>query len=149
MLASVLLAAAAAAPPQPVCTLPDGYRVSLEVAVSEEEREMGLMFRDSLPPDAGMLFLFDRDGIWPFWMKNTFIPLDLIWLDDGGRVVEIKANVQPCYRDPCPSYKPKAVASAVLEVNGGAAARHGVEVGSTLGFEGVSGYPIQPRGASQ
>jgi uncharacterized membrane protein (UPF0127 family) len=142
VLTTVLLAALAAAPPQPACTLPDDFHVKLEVAVSEKERELGLMFRDNLPADEGMIFLFPQDDRWPFWMKNTFIPLDLIWLDDQGRVVDLLPEAPPCQHDPCPSYAPRAPARAVLELNGGAAAKHDVKLGSTLRFEEVPGYPL-------
>jgi uncharacterized membrane protein (UPF0127 family) len=137
----LLIAALAANPPAPSCLLPDGTHVTLEVAVSDQERMLGLMYRDQLPSDHGMLFIFEADGIWPFWMKNTFIPLDLVWLDASGKVVEVRADVQPCRMDPCPSYRPRSEARTVLEVNAGAAARHGIVTGSRLRFSGVEGYP--------
>ena len=141
MLTLFLALAAAASPAAPVCTVPDGTRVRLELALTDREKALGLMYRDSLPADAGMLFLFSADQPLPFWMKNTFIPLDLVWLDASGRVVDVRADVQPCREDPCPSYSPTAPARTVLEVNAGFAAAHGIRPGAALRFAGVAGYP--------
>ena len=111
---------------------PDKTVVSLEVARNEPERSRGLMHRTSLPERAGMIFLFDRPGIYPFWMKNTLIPLDMFWTDTTGKVVWIAESVPPCQADPCPEYPPKAVASYVIETNAGFAKRHGVKVGDVV-----------------
>jgi uncharacterized membrane protein (UPF0127 family) len=111
---------------------PDKTVVTLEVARSEPERSRGLMHRTSLPERAGMIFLFDRPGIYPFWMKNTLIPLDLFWTDTSGKIVWIAESVPPCKADPCPEYPPKAVASYVIETNAGFAKRHGVKVGDVV-----------------
>jgi hypothetical protein len=140
-----LFLAAAAAPP-PACTAPDGTRIRLELALSPEERTMGLMFRDSLAADAGMLFVFAEDDRHPFWMKDTFIPLDLVWLDARGTVVDVRAGVQPCRRDPCPSYRALADSRAVLEVNAGFAARHGLAAGARVRCENVPDFPVQEGG---
>jgi uncharacterized membrane protein (UPF0127 family) len=145
MLILALAIAAALPADQPVCIAPDGARIRLELAVTEQEHALGLMFRDTLASDAGMLFLFKQDGVYPFWMKNTIIPLDFVWLDADGRVVDVHANVPPCHRDPCPSYAPRAGGRAVLEVNGGAAAAHGIAAGAALTFVNVPGYPVGGR----
>ncbi len=143
MLAAVLALATvtAAQAPQPLCIAPDGSRIKLELAITDQERADGLMFRDQLAADGGMLFIFDRDERWPFWMKNTFIPLDLIWISATGRVVDVRPNVQPCRYDPCPGYDPSGPARAVLEVNARFAAKHGVRPGAQLRFENVPGFP--------
>ena len=143
MLTFVLLAAMAApaTAPAPVCVVPDGTRIHLELALSDNEKALGLMFRDSLPPDRGMLFPFTTDSNLPFWMKNTYIPLDLIWLDASGTVVDVRPDVLPCQSDPCPSYPSRAPARAVLEVNAGFAAAHGIHAGVKLAFDNVPGYP--------
>lgn len=134
--------AAAAAPTQPLCVAPDGTRMRLELALTDEERANGLMFRDVLPPDSGMLFIFESDDLVPFWMKNTFIPLDLIWLSSAGEVVDVRADAQPCRADPCPNYTPAKPGRAVLEVNAGFAAAHGLRPGVILGFRDVPGFPL-------
>lgn len=119
-------------------TFPDGTRVGVEIARTEAERQRGLMFRESLAPDEGMVFVFDAIGFYPFWMKNTLIPLDMLWLDPDGRVVSIAHSVPPCKADPCPTYPPSADALYVVEVVSGFAKEHGVEVGDQLMLEGIS-----------
>jgi len=111
---------------------PDKTVVALEVARTEPERSRGLMFRTSMPEQAGMIFLFERPGVYPFWMKNTLIPLDMFWTDTTGKVVWIAESVPPCQADPCPEYPPRAVASYVIETNAGFAQRHGVKVGDVV-----------------
>ncbi len=141
MLTLALALAAAVAPAKPTCVAPDGTRVSLELALTDEEKQLGLMFRDSLPANDGMLFVFDADGPLDFWMKNTFIPLDFVWLSAAGEVVDVRARVQPCRADPCPSYPSARPARAVLEVNAGFAAAPGIAPGARLTFADVPGYP--------
>ena len=121
------------------CLTPDGARLRLEVALTEEQKRTGLMNRESLAPDAGMVFVFDRDGILPFWMKSTLMPLDVIWVSATGEVVEVRPDLQPCKVDPCTQYAPQKPARAALLVNAGYSAAHGVKPGSLLGFEGVPG----------
>ncbi len=142
MLTLAFVLAAAAVPPQPLCVAPDGTQVRLELALTDDERATGLMFRDNLPPDRGMLFIFDDDGLVPFWMKNTFIPLDLIWISAAGEVVDVRADAEPCRADPCPNYEPSKPGRAVLEVNAGFAAAHGVRPGVVLRFRDVPGFPL-------
>jgi len=111
---------------------PDKTVVALEVARTEPERSRGLMFRTSMAEQAGMIFLLERPGVYPFWMKNTLIPLDMFWTDTTGKVVWIAESVPPCQADPCPEYPPKAVASYVIETNAGFAKRHAVKVGDVV-----------------
>ncbi|MEW6320935.1 MAG: DUF192 domain-containing protein [Acidobacteriota bacterium] len=124
-------------------TFADGTRVAVEVVATPESRQRGLMFREHLPQDRGMVFVFPEPGYYPFWMKNTLIPLDMIWLDARRTVVAIAASVPPCKADPCPTYAPvvdgKAVGNAVyvVEVASGFARRHGVKVGDRLRMDGV------------
>ena len=124
------------------CVTPDGTHVHLELALTDEEKQLGLMFRDTLPSDHGMLFIFDADGPLEFWMKNTFIPLDFVWVSAAGEVVYVRASVPPCRSDPCPSYGSGKPARAVLEVNAGFAAAHGVRPGEQLKFQNVTGFPV-------
>jgi len=74
------------------------------------------MYRESLPEKKGMLFVFPTSDIHDFWMKNTIIPLDMIWIDNQFKVVHI-ANAQPCTEDPCKIYAPRTLAKYVLEIN--------------------------------
>jgi hypothetical protein len=101
------------------------------------------MFRPSLAENRGMFFLFNRPRLPAFWMKNTLIPLDLVFLDPSGNVVEVIDNVPPCAADPCPNYPPSKPAQAVLEINAGSAAAHGIEAGTNIQFERVPGYPVR------
>lgn len=127
----------------PIAVLPDGYQVKIELAADDDARAQGLMFRDRVPQGTGMLFLFPQPGDYPFWMKNTLVPLDMIWLDGQKRVVHVAANVPPCKADPCPSYPPNATAGYVLELGAGEAAKHRVVVGSTLAFERLGNVVVR------
>lgn len=105
--------------------------VNVEVVQKEEELHRGLQFRASLAPDGGMLFVFKKSGPYAFWMKDTLIPLDMIWMGPARRIVHIEHNVPPCAADPCPRYTPAAEALYVLEVNAGYAVELGLQLGDT------------------
>ena len=128
--------AAAATPTPPAgarVQLPSGSIYRVEVARSAEEMAQGLMYRESLAERTGMLFLFPYDDdSHKFWMKNTLIPLDIIWLDASGKVLFISANTPPCKADPCPNYGPDFAIASVLEIAGGLAEKEKVTVGSTI-----------------
>ena len=121
----------------PRVTMPSGAVYQLELARTAEEQQLGLMFRESLPERAGMLFLFNDGGVHQFWMKNTMIPLDMIWLDADGRVLFVSADTPPCKADPCRSYGPATPAASVLELAGGMAKKEGVVPGAVLKFQDV------------
>ncbi len=114
--------------------LPDGKSVATELAVTDDERQLGLMFRDRLDPGQGMLFVFDEEGMQSFWMKNTLIALDMIWLDKDKRIVHIEPDVPPCKADPCPSYSSNIPAQYVLELKAGVAAMHKLKLNDRLEF---------------
>ena len=101
------------------------------------------MHRDQLREDAGMLFIFPDPHPLGFWMKNTRIPLDMIWIDSARRVAAVHFEVPPCKADPCPSYPPHARARYVLEVAGNEARKHGVKAGDQLRFEETDGYAVR------
>jgi uncharacterized protein len=122
---------------------PDGFVVRVEIAADEELRAQGLMYRDSLRPGTGMLFFFPEDGEHSFWMRNTRIPLDMIWIDADRRIVHIKHDVPPCHIRDCPSYAPGVDSRYVLEVAAGVAREHGLEVGDVLRFEGTEGVRVR------
>ena len=106
----------------------------LEVADSPEEHAQGLMHRTQLDKDSGMLFIFTYRFRHAFWMKNTLIPLDMIWFDHALRVVHIEENVPPCQADPCPSYAPRQEALYVLELNAGTAREKEIKLGDQFTF---------------
>ena len=108
--------------------------IAVEVADDDEERQVGLMNRESLPDDAGMIFLFEEDSSGGFWMKNTFIPLSIAFADAGGTIVRI-LDMEPCEADPCQIYDPGVFYRSALEVNQGAFDRLGVEEGDRLRLE--------------
>lgn len=121
----------------PVVTLRD-RQFSVEIADSDAERERGLMFRDHLAPDAGMLFLFDEEQHRSFWMKNCRIALDILYFDAGWKLVGQALSVPPCQQSSqCPSYGSGAPARYVLELNGGTAAALGVQLGDQLTVSGL------------
>jgi hypothetical protein len=96
-----------------------------EIALTAAERSRGLMQRTSLAKDRGMLFVFPEEGFHRFWMKNTLIELDIIFIGADRRVVSIAHRAQPCRKDPCARYSPEGNAAYVLEIAGGLAASHG------------------------
>jgi YVTN family beta-propeller protein len=107
-------------------------QVFVEVPDDQEEFMRGLMFRQNLPWNAGMLFAFNNEEPRTFWMKNTLIPLDMIFVDSGSKIVDIIENVPPCEQDECPSYPSKEPAEYVLEVNSGFVQDNGIKIGDKL-----------------
>lgn len=115
-------------------TREDAVEVSVEVADSDPERQRGLMHRESLAADAGMVFVFPADTGGGFWMKNTLVPLSIAFYDRDGRILRI-LDMEPCRRDPCPIYDPGVRYRGALEVNRGAFRRWGVSEGDTIRLE--------------
>ena len=107
--------------------------MQVEIADDQAERERGLMFRDHLDENAGMIFVFGASRVVYFWMKNTRIPLDMIFADSDGRVVGIVAEAKPYSEQ---TVGPGLPSQYVLEVNGGFCRRHGIAVGDWLRFSG-------------
>lgn len=105
--------------------------IDLEVARTAKEQATGLMYRQTLADNRGMLFPFAKAQQVSFWMRNVAIPLDMIFLQDG-RVVEIAANVPPCNTSACPTYGPQSPVDAVIELRGGRAAELNLQVGDTV-----------------
>ena len=106
-----------------------GNCFQVEIAQSSAQRDKGLMYRNKLDKNKGMFFIFEKEGIYPFWMKNTLIPLDMIWIDNNNKIVFISQNVQPCKNFICPSIIPVVKAKYVLEVNGGICQEINLKVG--------------------
>jgi len=104
----------------------------VEIVKTELERGKGLMYRENLDKNKGMLFIFNKEGIYSFWMKNTLIPLDIIWINANGEVVFINKNTQPCKSLLCPSIIPSARAIYVLEVNAGICQEIGLKIGDLV-----------------
>ena len=112
-------------------TAKETHRFTIEVARTPEQHQFGLMYRNKLAPDAGMLFLYPQPQRISMWMKNTLIPLDMIFIAADGRIVNIAERTVPLSTAPIYS---SDLAVAVLEVNGGTAARLGIKPGDTVAF---------------
>jgi hypothetical protein len=110
--------------------------VLVEIADSPDERSRGLMDRDVLPGNNGMIFVFDEESVHGFWMKNTRIPLDAIWINSLGEVVDI-ITMFPCEKDPCPVYTPAGNANYVVEINAGLAKTWNIRRGDAVQLVGV------------
>jgi uncharacterized membrane protein (UPF0127 family) len=108
--------------------------VALEVVTTPEAQQQGLMYRSSLADGHGMLFVFDEDQVHSFWMKNTLIPLDLIFITADGRIAGIRADAKPLSLAPLTIGRP---ARHVLEVPGGFARRRGIADGDRVELRGV------------
>ena len=109
-------------------------RVRVEVAATSREREQGLMHRKHLDPDAGMLFVYPFDSLQSFWMKNTFIPLDIIFIGNNRRIAGIAENTKPLSLERIQVDTPSRF---ILEVNAGFAKKHGIREGSQVRFSGI------------
>ena len=110
-----------------------GSRYTVEIADDNAERARGLMFRDEMAADHGMLFIHDREEPQAYWMKNTRIPLDILYFDDARVLVSQQRDVPPCSAgNACPSYPSDEPARYVLELNAGVAEKLGLQDGSEL-----------------
>lgn len=108
-----------------------GQEIKLEVAKTPKERQLGLMFRESLSENRGMLFAFSPPIIPRFWMKNVVIPLDMVFIHDG-EIKSISHNVPPCKLDPCPVYGPNVPIDTVIELKGGRASELNLNIGDEI-----------------
>jgi uncharacterized membrane protein (UPF0127 family) len=108
--------------------------IDLEIADTPAERQRGMMYRTKLGEDQGMLFIFDRQQPQSFWMKNTYISLDMIFIDDKKNIVDIARNAVPYSEASVSSRYP---AQYVLEMNGGYAARHNIRIGQRVNWSGI------------
>src|SRR3989344_4796204 len=108
--------------------------IELEVMRTLEEKQNGLMFRESLDYNKGLLFLYEEEGERNFWMKNVKFPIDIIFLDKDDKIIHIETNVPSCLEDPCPIYSPNRKALNVIEVNSGFTIENNINVGDMVGF---------------
>jgi uncharacterized membrane protein (UPF0127 family) len=110
-------------------------KINVEIADDNNERGKGLMFRERLDENAGMLFVFEDEQYQTFWMKNTLIPLDIIFIGRNLQIADIK-NAEPCKTEDCALYKSSKPSMYVLEVNGGFSARNGIRIGDKIILNG-------------
>jgi len=145
LLAGGLFALIACQGPKPVTvedystrmvSLPGGQKIRAEVMMREADVQRGMKYRDSLAEDRGMLFLHGSPGNYAYWMHEVRIPLDMIWMDENKRIVEMYRNAKPCPDAPekCPVYGGRQQAVFVLELAGGMADRYGLKLGQQLEF---------------
>lgn len=109
-----------------------GKRYTIEIVEDDASRERGLMDRTHMDADHGMLFVFDQDAPRAFWMKNTKIPLDMLFFNSDRKLISVQHRVPPCLADPCPAYSSGAPARYVLELNGGQAEQLGLTPGDEM-----------------
>lgn len=114
--------------------LPDGYAITAELAVTDEERQLGLMHRKKINSNQGMLLVFERVNFYSIWMKNMRIPLDILWLDREKRIVHIERDVPPCKEEPCPTYTSRFPAMYVLELKAGSVNEHKLKMYDRVDF---------------
>jgi uncharacterized protein len=123
-----------------------GKRFQIEIADDDAERARGLMFRDSLAADHGMLFIHDAEEPQSYWMKNTKIPLDILYFDHNRKLVSAQQGVPPCSAgDQCPPFPSNGPALYVLELNAGLAQTLDVKPGDTLSFGPGIGAPAAAK----
>ncbi|MEM8779535.1 MAG: DUF192 domain-containing protein, partial [Cyanobacteria bacterium P01_G01_bin.49] len=108
--------------------------IELEAARTPEQQSIGLMYRDSLAENRGMIFVFEELRPVRFWMKNVSIPLDMIFLANG-KVKAVISAVPPCQADPCPTYGPDGLVNQVIELSSGRAVELGIKEGDNLDIE--------------
>jgi uncharacterized membrane protein (UPF0127 family) len=137
LLGAMVSAVACQAQPKVVIATREGRDVAfaVEIADTPAKRELGLQYRRELPADRGMIFLFPVESDHSFWMKNTFIPLDMIFISRDRKIVGIVEQAVPFSTDPRVVSAPSLY---VLEINGGLSRRHGFRPGDSVRFEGVS-----------
>jgi uncharacterized membrane protein (UPF0127 family) len=112
-----------------------GKRFSVEIADTRQQQTLGLMYRDEMPADHGMLFIFPNEAPRAFWMKNTRIALDIMYFDKDLNMVSASLDTQPCRVQSCPSYPSIAPAMYVLELNAGTASLLGIGPGTVMTLE--------------
>jgi uncharacterized membrane protein (UPF0127 family) len=117
----------------------NGKKLNIEIADTPAKRTKGLMFRDSLEDDSGMLFIFPSSAKYTLWMANTYIPLDMVWIDKNKSVVYMEENVPPCteaqnIKEKCKRYTPDTPAKYILELNAGKASELNVKIGDKVNF---------------
>lgn len=121
------------------------YCFDVELAQTVEERTQGLMLRERLDPDKGILFAYKEEGKHPFWMKNTLIPLDIIWINKEKKVIFIGQNIQPCKAEPCPVISPNVKAKYVLELNAQTVEEIELSIGDKLEFDIINSLDSEDR----
>mgnify|MGYP001260753063 CR=1 FL=1 len=116
-------------------TASGAHKYAVEVSDNKDTRTKGLMERDSLDKDKGMIFIFEEERIPAFWMKNMRFPLDMVFMDKNLKVVDYYENVPACKADPCPHYMPSTNSKYVVEVNAGTIKESGLTRGDIVEYK--------------
>jgi uncharacterized membrane protein (UPF0127 family) len=124
-----------------------GRQYLLEVASTRQQAETGLMYRTSLPANGGMVFQFQETRPVAFWMKNTLIPLDMVFIQ-AGKVVHIAHQAQPCKQEPCPIYPSQKPVDMVIELPGGTARKHHIQAGTIVKLTPLAKAGTRPMTSS-
>jgi len=111
------------------------HKFYVEVADDSDKRQLGLMHRESLDDDKGMIFIYPEEQKVAFWMKNTLIPLDMIFMDDDFEVIDYFTDVPPCEADPCPHYVPTGNSKYIIELNAGKISEIGLKRGDFVEYK--------------
>ncbi len=122
---------------KPTATI-DGHTFQIEIAKSAQDKEAGLTKYNSIKEDFGMYFPFDREGIYPFWMKNMKFPIDILFLNNN-KIINIEENAQPVSSNSeiVPTYAPQNPSNAVLEISAGLSKKYGFKIGDELKTSGL------------
>jgi len=121
--------------PALIVTSSEKHRFWVEYARTPAQRELGLMNRKSLAENQGMLFLFESPSMLTFWMKNTQIPLDMLFVDENWKIIHIQKMAEPCKSDPCAIYASGRKAKYVLEINGGLSDKLGITEDDMISYK--------------
>lgn len=114
----------------------NGFEIMADIAMTADQQEKGLSIKDSLKENEGMLFIFQKEGKYDFWMNGMKFPIDILWLDTAGKVVHVESNLKPCISEKdCPDFVPSKDALYVLETVAGFAERHDVKIGTDIDFQ--------------
>lgn len=141
LLAGLCLPLPLPAEPHAQLYLPDGQPLLLELADTPASRQQGLMGRRHLASGHGMLFDYPRGARPNIWMKNMHIPLDLLFIDGQGRILQVHADIPPCRQADCPTYPGPADSRFALELPAGSLQRHGLHVGQRLALDAFTQRP--------
>jgi len=112
-----------------------GLQFEVDVAETEKQRRVGLMYTSLLATNRGMLFIFEQEQIQKVWMKNTLIALDVVFISENDQVVSIIQGMTPCMKEPCEIYSSDSKARYMLELNAGIVKGKGIKVGKKVIFE--------------
>ena len=117
-------------------TLPNGSQIRAEILTTQDELITGMKHRESLDEDRGLLFVYGKEGYYAFWMYEVKVPLDMIWIDQSRKIVQLVHECPPCPgpREKCPSYGGQVPAQYILEVRAGVAKKQGLKPGMLLSF---------------